>query len=254
MIDTHCHLDQAVFNHDRAAVLARSRQAGVSQWLVPGICLSGFPAIVALHSSTIHIALGLHPLFSHPDNAIEQLASWLEQTNPIAIGEIGLDYLAPAQTHPIQRRLFEEQLLLAQDARCPVLLHVRKAHAVVIAMLRQQAFSCGGIVHAFNGSLQQADQYIDLGFRLGFGGVVTHDRALRIRRLAALLPEDALVLETDAPDLPPAGHHGERNEPGYLPLVAQTLAQLRHVSIEHIMAVTSNNAQLVLGLQNGDRQ
>lgn len=250
MIDTHCHLDRPVFDCDREAVLARSRQAGITQWVVPGICLVDFPAVVALRHSTLHIALGLHPLFVHPTDALLKLASWVERIKPIAIGEIGLDFLAPAHTHPTQKMLFEAQLLMAQQLRRPVLLHVRKAHDLVLVLLRRHAFSFGGIIHAFNGSLQQAYQYIDLGFRLGFGGVLTQDRALRIRRMAALLPEESLVLETDAPDMPPAGHHGERNEPSYLALVAHTMARLRHVPVAHIMTVTRRNAQILLGLKD----
>ncbi|MEO5339340.1 MAG: TatD family hydrolase [Magnetococcus sp. MYC-9] len=250
MIDTHCHLDQAVFDADRAEVLARSRQAGVVQWVVPAIRLADFPAVVALRSPQIHIALGLHPLFPvlQTETTLTRLAEWVAESRPTAIGEIGLDATAPSACHEVQRWLFEAQLELARQVRLPVLLHVRKAHDPVINSLRRLAFSCGGIVHAFNGTLQQAHRYLNLGFRLGMGGVVSREGALRIRQVASQLPDEALVLESDAPDLPPAGHLGERNEPCYLPVVVQALAGLRRCSPEHIRTTTTRNARLTLGL------
>lgn len=250
-MDTHCHLDHPAFDQDRAAVLARSVQAGVGQWVVPGVRLSDFPAVVALRSPDIYIALGLHPLFlpDHPADAIGLLVSWIDREKPLALGEIGLDFLAPLQTHARQEMLLEQQLLLADSLKLPVLLHVRRAHDRVLDLLKRCSFSAGGIVHAYNGSLQQAYRYIERGFGLGFGGVVTREGSLKIRELAALLPEDSLVLESDAPDLPPVGHWSERNEPCYLPLVAQTLAQLRRVPIAHIQTVTRHNAYIFLGLK-----
>ncbi len=181
-----------------------------------------------------------------------QLSRWVEDSQPLAIGEIGLDAMAPVATHPRQRRLFEGQVDLARQAHLPILLHVRRCHDPVLDCLRRTAFPYGGIVHAFNGTVSQAHRYLDRGFRLGMGGVMTHDRAVRIRQMVSLLPEEALVLESDAPDLPPAGHQGERNEPCHLPLVVQALADLRRVSEDHIMASTRRNARRVLGLPDKD--
>lgn len=250
MIDTHCHLDLPVFDADREAVMRRSRQAGVVQWVVPAIRLARFAHVVALRAPAVHIALGLHPLFvaDHPDHAVDALAEWLAKSQPVAVGEIGLDGAAPVATHPLQQSLFAAQVELARQARLPILLHVRKTHEPVLALLQHTAFPYGGIVHAFNGTLQQAGRYLDMGFRLGVGGVVTHDRAVRIRQMVSQLPDGALVLESDAPDLPPIGHGGQRNEPGYLPLVVQALAALRQVSPAHVMETTSHNARTVLGL------
>ncbi|MBF0400494.1 MAG: TatD family hydrolase [Magnetococcales bacterium] len=248
MIDTHCHLDLAVFDEDRAAVMERSRQAGVVQWVVPALSLAHFPALVALRTPELHVALGLHPLFihDHPDDGIGQLAQWVARIQPVALGEIGLDATAPNQER--QQKLFAAQLDLAREARLPVLLHVRKCHEPVLALLQRTAFSCGGIVHAFNGSVQQAHRYLAMGFRLGMGGVVTHEAAVRIRQMAREVPEEALVLESDAPDLPPVGHRGERNEPCHLPLVVQALAALRQVSQARIVETTTHNARATLGL------
>ncbi len=251
MIDTHCHLDLPVFDTDRAAVLERSRRAGVDRWLVPGIVLAAFPRLTALSAPGVHIALGLHPLFTddHGEGAVEQLWDWLRRFKPVAVGEIGLDYLAPAASHERQRRLFEEQLDLAERLCLPVVLHVRKAHDPVLLLLQRRRFSQGGIVHAYGGSLQQAHRYLDLGFRLGFGGVVTHERARRIRRVAAALPDSAPVLETDAPDLPFAGFEGQRNEPCRLPLAVRTLARLRNRPEERIIEMVEANGAAVLNLR-----
>ncbi|MEO5376517.1 MAG: TatD family hydrolase [Magnetococcus sp. DMHC-6] len=248
MIDTHCHLHLPAFDTDRQEVLARSRQAGVDQWVVPGIRLSDFPQLVARHEEGIHLAFGLHPFFTqdHPTDGPDQLINWVRQYHPLAIGEIGLDFIAPQTTHQMQLALFTEQLRIADQFHLPVLLHVRKAHDIVLGVLRQRPFPFGGIVHAFSGTLHQARSYIELGFCLGFGGVVTRDNARHLRDLVPFLPESALVLESDAPDLPPAGHLGERNEPCHLPLVAQTLATLRKVPIEHMITTTRLNAQRVL--------
>ncbi len=250
MIDTHCHLDLPIFDLDRDIVLERSRQAGVHQWLVPGIRLTDFPRLTALSVPGIHFALGLHPLFTeeHPNDAIELLQHWLDRTRPLAVGEIGLDYLAADGTHEKQWTLFEAQLNVANDYHLPVLLHVRKAHDQTLTILKRLNFLNGGIVHAFGGSLQQAHRYMDCGFCLGFGGVVTHERSRRIRKVAASVPERALVLETDAPDLPFAGYEGQRNEPCRLPQVVQTLAQLRHCSEERIVETVNKNSAAILAL------
>ncbi|MBF0160765.1 MAG: TatD family hydrolase [Magnetococcales bacterium] len=255
MIDTHCHLDQPVFATDREAVLARSRQAGVREWVVPAIRLEDFPNLVALRAPSLHIALGLHPLFtpSHPADGVARLAQWVERCRPIAMGEIGLDALASHATQPLQQALFDAQLDLARQMRLPLLLHVRKAHDAVLARLRQTAFPYGGIVHAFSGSLQQAHSYIRMGFCLGMGGVVTHAQAVRVRHVAGAVPASSLVLESDAPDLPPSGHRGERNEPCHLPLVVQALSALRQSSPAEIQSITSHNARLVLGLPEKDQ-
>ncbi|MBF0367857.1 MAG: TatD family hydrolase [Magnetococcales bacterium] len=257
MIDTHCHLDLTAFDSDRPAVLARSRQAGVNRWVVPGIEIEGFEGILSLTRSNpaIHPALGLHPLYlpTNPPAALDHLAGLLDHhrwdPSPIiAIGEIGLDYTAPQESHGAQQALFDAQLQLAQDRKLPVLLHVRKAHDQVIGLLKKRPLARGGIVHAFNGSITQARRYIDLGFALGCGGVVTRERALKIRRVAASLPETSLVLESDAPDMAPQGYQDTRNEPCHLPLIAQALAHLHKVPVERIMAVTETNTRRVLAI------
>ncbi|MGN7611459.1 TatD family hydrolase [Magnetococcales bacterium HHB-1] len=237
IIDTHCHLDFPVFDLDRSLVLKRSQHSGIKQWIIPGVRLMDFARQIALKGEGIEHALGLHPLFmkDHPLDAVGQLETWLKRINPIAIGEIGLDYLLDAETHQSQQQLLESQLDLAKKYHLPVLLHVRRAHDQVLKRLRSIKLDQTGFVHAYSGSLQQAHQYLDLGFKLGFGGVVTFERARKIRKVAASIPDSGFVLETDAPDLSPEQHHKERNEPSYIKYVIETLALLRKTSQEDII-------------------
>src|SRR5512143_331509 len=205
LVDTHCHLDVEEFAADRLEVLGRARRAGVIGQVIPAIHAAGWPALMSLcHAETgLYPALGMHPIYltQHRQEHIDQLRVLIDRDRPVAIGEIGLDYFVEELDRDGQQQLFEAQLKVARDSQLPVLLHVRKAHDQVLAALRRIRVP-GGIAHAFNGSLQQAQQYIDLGFKLCFGGTVTYDSSLNIRRLAADLPLDAMVLETDAPDIP----------------------------------------------------
>ncbi|MEO5366753.1 MAG: TatD family hydrolase [Magnetococcus sp. WYHC-3] len=251
MIDTHCHLDCVEFDADRAAVLERSRRAGVTCWVVPGVRVEDGPRLLALREEPgIVLAPGLHPLYQaeHPADAVMRLESSLDAMRPVALGEIGLDHLADPATHAAQLQMFADQLDLAMARKLPVLLHVRKAHDRVLALLRQRRLPRGGIVHAFGGSPELARNYLDLGFALGFGGVVTWERARRYHQLARVVPDGAIVLETDAPDLPPAGWEGRRNEPALLPRVAVALALLRGVTPEALATLADANARRLLHL------
>ncbi len=251
LIDTHCHLDVTAFDNDRATVLNRARKAGVSHIVVPGITAAAWEKLLTLcaNETGLYPALGLHPVFldRHQPDDLQALETSIARHNPIAIGEIGLDYYLPEVDRGQQKTLFEAQLHIARDAGLPVLLHVRKAHDDTLALLRK-AHVHGGICHAFNGSLQQAQQYIELGFRLGFGGMLTYERSHKLHRLARELPLESMVLETDAPDMPPAGHHGQRNSPEYLPEVLQALTRLREEDTDTIAAQTTANAIELLKL------
>ncbi len=254
LIDTHCHLDVAAFDTDREAVRARCRDVGLSALVIPAIAADGWPALLALCASAegvpkLYPALGLHPVFleQHQAEDLAALEQAVKRHRPVAIGEIGLDYQVRSLDRARQQQLFEAQLSVAQNHGLPVLLHVRKAHDAVLAALRKIPVS-GGIAHAFNGSLQQAFKYLDLGFKLGFGGMLTFQRSSKLRRLAARLPLDALVLETDAPDMTVAAHQGERNSPEYLPDVLAALAEIRESEPELIAARTTENAREVLNL------
>lgn len=254
LIDTHCHIDVTEFDADRAAVLVRARAAGVAALVVPAIDAAGWDGLLALCASAplagsrLYPALGLHPVYldAHREADLERLETLVAEQSLIAIGEIGLDHHVAGLDPERQRRLLERQLSIARAAGLPVLLHVRKAHDEMLALLRRQPVPAGGIAHAFNGSLQQAHQYLELGFKLGFGGMLTFERSRKLRRLATELPLDALVLETDAPDMTVASHHGERNSPEYLPEVLETLARLRDLEPSEVAERTTANACAVL--------
>ena len=251
LIDTHCHLDVSEFDTDRGAVLARARAAGVVAQVIPGIHRAGWPFLLELCRAEpdLYPALGLHPVYldDHTDADVEALAVAVATARPVAIGEIGLDWFVEQLDRERQQQLFERQLAIARAADLPVILHVRRAHDAVLATLKRARVR-RGIAHAYNGSLDQAWQYLDLGFRLGFGGMLTFERSTRLRRLARELPLDAIVLETDAPDLTVASHRGQRNSPEYLPECLAALAEVRGEDLDTIAARTTANARAALGL------
>jgi TatD DNase family protein len=263
-VDTHCHLDAAEFEADRDAVVQRARDASIQQIVLPAVAPANFEAVRALaHRHGLGYALGTHPMYVHGagEGALQALREALqrhrEDPRLVAVGEIGLDFFVPGLERGFQEEMFAAQLALARELGLPVLLHSRRAVDRVLMHLRRAGVR-GGIAHAFNGSTQQAHAFLDLGLRLGFGGAMTFERALQIRRLAAELPADALVLETDAPDIPPQWLYrkaaerdagaaaGARNEPAELPRIAQTLGELRGWSAEETAAVTAANARAAL--------
>ena len=251
LIDTHCHLDAAEFAVDRDQVVAQSLAAGVSTLVVPAVTAPGFALTRQMAQLYLccRIALGMHPIYinSHLPQHLPILRQQLALGGVVAVGEIGLDGFVPGLDMAAQEALFVAQLQLAAEFDLPVLLHIRKAQDLILKHLRRIRVK-GGIAHAFNGSRQQADEFIKLGFKLGFGGAMTFDRALRIRELAATLPLDALVLETDAPDIAPAWAYKQRNSPVALPRIAEVLAELRQMPLSQLAAATSANAREVLPL------
>ena len=266
-IDTHAHLDAAEFDADRAAVHQRARAAGVEQCIIPAVEAANFDAVrVLAHAQQDAYALGIHPLFTpqateaHLTQLDAALHAHRGDPRLVAVGEIGLDGFVPELNTPEalakQLLFYKAQLKLAQEHQLPVILHVRRSADLLLKGLRDLPV-VGGIAHAFNGSLQQAQTFIALGFKLGFGGALTYDRALQLRRLATELPLSAIVLETDAPDIPPhwlyataeqraAGQPQGRNEPAELPRIAQVLAELRGISVAELAAVTCTNAREAL--------
>jgi TatD DNase family protein len=266
-IDTHCHLDAAEFEADRAAVHRRARAAGVASCVIPAVQTAHFEAVRKLaHAQQDVYALGIHPLYtpaaSDADVAKLDAALHTHHDDPrlVAVGEIGLDGFVPELNTPDafarQQQFYTAQLKLAQKYQLPVILHVRRSADLLLKGLRDTPV-VGGIAHAFNGSMQQAQAFIALGFKLGFGGALTYDRALQLRRLATELPLSAIVLETDAPDIPPhwlyataeqraVGQPQGRNEPAELPRIAQVLADLRGISLEALAQATSANARQAL--------
>ncbi len=250
-IDTHCHLDAAEFDADRDGVAAAARSAGVTTIVVPAVEVANFPAVrdCCRRYPGCVPAYGIHPMYTPQagDGDLQVLRDWLVDERPAAIGEIGLDFFVTGLDPARQQHFFVEQLKLAREFDLPVLLHVRRAIDPILKELRRYQVR-GGIAHAFNGSRQQADAFIGLGFKLGFGGAMTWSRATRLRSLAAELPHESVVLETDAPDIPPEfaprippGNRA-RNEPKLLPEIAETLMRLWGVDAETLATITSRNA------------
>lgn len=262
-VDTHCHLDAPEFGAQAAEVHARTRAAGVALCVIPAVAAFNFDTVRALaHRQGDAYALGVHPLCTREagDADLDRLEAdlTLHAADPrlVAVGEIGLDHFVKELDAAKQARIFHRQLELAQAHELPVLIHVRRSVDQVLKHLRQvgRGRPWRGIAHAFNGSEQQARACIDLGLKLGFGGAVTFDRALQLRRLAQSLPLEAIVLETDAPDIPPhwlyrtqaerdAGQPQGRNEPSQLPRIAAVVAQLRGMALPALAQATTRNAR-----------
>ncbi|MDB5912935.1 MAG: deoxyribonuclease protein-like protein [Ramlibacter sp.] len=257
-IDTHCHLDAAEFAADADAARSRAAAAGVVHCVLPAVNPANFEAVRALaHRHGDSYALGIHPLCTaaavDADLQLLDRALHLYRDDPrlVAVGEIGLDYFVPGLDPVRQERFYREQLALAARHGLPVLLHVRRSADQLLKHLRRCDVT--GIAHAFNGSAQQAAAFVRLGFKLGFGGTVTYQRALQIRRLAGELPLTSLVLETDAPDIPPhwlyrtaeeraGGAPQGRNEPAELPAIGAELAALRGMTPAELARQTCENA------------
>lgn len=262
LIDTHCHLDDPVFSSDFQAVLERAQKSLVGPIVIPAVEARSFERTIACaHSFEYgYYALGIHPMYVPNAQADDlqtledYLQRHLEDPRLVAVGEIGLDFFVPElRQEPLKEKqlhFYHEQLKLAQRYELPVLLHVRRAQDLILKYARRFP-QVTGIAHAFNGSFQQAERFLDFGFKLGMGGAMTYTRARQIRRLATELPIGSFVLETDAPDIPPAWlestqDQAPRNEPYHLQQIAQVFAQLRQISITEAIQQTTLNAQEIL--------
>lgn len=251
LIDSHCHFDDPRLDPDRDAAYRRAAAAGVFAMVIPGVTAAQWPRqreIVASYPS-LHAGYGLHPMYlpRHRPEHLDELARWLERERPVALGECGLDYFLEDLDHKAQTELFLAQLRLARDFDLPLILHARRSVDDITKYLRRFP-GLRGQVHSFSGSEQQARTLVDMGFKLGFGGAVTWQRAKRLRRLAAKLELNAILLETDAPDQAGALHRGERNEPAFLPEVLETIAQLRDTPPEVIAAAANQNVRELFGI------
>lgn len=246
LIDSHCHLDFSCFDHDRAEILERCTALTVDTIVLPGTQVSHWQKqidLCQLHPQ-LRFALGLHPYFlnSFKPNHLINLSNLLNQhkSKVLALGEIGLDAHIDVNWE-LQIQVFETQLMIAKEHMLPVILHHRNSHNELIRILKLRKFTCGGVVHAFSGSVQEAQTYIDLGFKIGVGGGITYSRANKTRKTIAQLPLSSLVLETDAPDMPLMGKQGQRNSPEYLPEIFDSLLALRdETKLEILQACVRN--------------
>jgi len=253
LVDSHCHFDFPVLRERYPQLRAEALAAGIQQIVVPGVTANSWSTLQSFCAADfmLYPAFGLHPCFmaDHQPRDLEILEALLEHSDAVAVGEIGLDFFIPDADPAAQQQLFKAQLQLAKQFQLPVLLHVRKAHDQVLAQLRRFQLARGGIVHAFSGSAQQAEHYIGLGFKLGFGGAISYDRARKLRRLVAELPLESMVLETDAPDMPLAEYREQPNTPERIRQVAEIIAQLRGISVDEVARVTTATARQLLDLK-----
>ncbi|MBI3714060.1 MAG: TatD family hydrolase [Burkholderiales bacterium] len=259
-IDSHCHLDASEFGERSLALADAAFDAGLAAIVIPAVHRSNFAAVQSLAQERRQcvFALGIHPMYvptSDESDLLllrEEIARLMQSPDGralVALGEIGLDYFVPALCQsPLREKqefFYSEQLKIARDFDLPVLLHVRKSQDMILKYLRRIPVR-GGIAHAFNGSEQQALHFINLGFKLGFGGAMTFTRALQIRRLATQLSFNSIVLETDAPDIAPSWLHPGVNTPDQVPRIGEVLAQLRGLTIEQVAQQTTQNVREVL--------
>lgn len=253
-IDSHCHFDFPQFDHDREQHWQFLQRMNCVGLVIPGVSASTWPKLIGICNNKPWVyALGLHPYFldqhqldERKETDIEKLKNACLHNNPVAIGEFGLDFMLDESTFIQQKQLCQQQFQLAQQLKLPVILHVRKAYDEIAAMVRRLGFKQGGIIHAFSGSVQQGEALIKLGFKLGIGGAISHERASKLRKTVAQLPLEHLVLETDSPDMQPAFLSGDRNTPVSIPLLAQIIASLKHCSLAEVCHISNGNLALLM--------
>lgn len=249
LFDTHCHIDFDDFENDRNDVIKRAKQHGVNRILVPAVSQKRWNKTIQVcqQHSECDLALGLHPIFigEHQPQHLNELNDLVETHSPCAIGEIGLDFYVKSLDKEKQQIFFAKQLIIAKQHQLPVIIHNRKAHDTCLSMLQEHGIN-RGIIHAFNGSIQHAEKYIEQGFVLGFGGMLTFERSTKLRNLAKQIPLDSIVLETDAPDMTVAQFKGQRNSPEFIPYILNTLAQIKRLEPMAVAQITTSTAKRVL--------
>lgn len=251
LVDSHVHADDERLTIDVQQVIDSARKHNIAAQIVPAVSQQYWPRLKQLcdNNADLHPCYGLHPCFysEHSDTHLQELAQWLGREPAVAVGECGLDYAMAGADKAEQQHLFAAQLALAREFNLPIVIHAVKAVEDVIRMIRASGHY-RGMVHSFNGSVQQAHRLIDLGYMMSFGGAVTYPRAKRLRGMVANLPLDSMLLETDAPDQPAMKYQGQRNEPSYLIDVWQSISELRDEDDETVANVTTENAQRLFQL------
>jgi TatD DNase family protein len=252
LFDTHAHIDDEQFDADRAAVISRAAAAGVAYILNAGACMASSARAVALagEQSGVYAAVGIHPhdAATACEADYQQLAAWAALPKVVAIGEIGLDYYYDLSPRDVQQTVFIRQLDVARQVEKPFIIHDRDAHGDILTVIRREAKGLRGVFHCFSGSLEMAQELLKLGFYLSIGGPVTFKNATKLQRIAAEIPLERLLVETDCPYLTPHPQRGHRNEPAYVRLVAAEIARLRGISLEELAAATTANAGRFFGL------
>lgn len=252
LVDSHAHLDSGQFAADRDAVIERAVAAGISDILTIGCDLESSRQSIALAESypRVHAAVGVHPHDAGEidDRALEELEAMLAHPQVVALGEIGLDYYRNRAPRDVQLNAFRRQLRLATKLGKPVIIHDRDAHADVLRLLQEEDTPCGGVLHCFSGDLQMARTCLEMGFYLSFPGVISYPKNTALREIVAALPIDRLLVETDCPYLAPQPYRGKRNEPAYVRLTAEKLAEIKNLSFADVARITSRNCHTLFGI------
>lgn len=253
LFDTHCHLDDSRFDHDREAVIDGLLPNGVVRCLTVGSDLASSQLCSRLAAQFPHVyaSAGIHPHVAAqaPAGYLDEVRQLLAQPGVVAVGEIGLDYHYNHSPRDRQMQVLNEQLDLACALKRPAIIHVREAHGDMLSVLRARKGCCtGGIIHCFSGSVESAEEYVSLGYYISFAGPVTFANAMKLRAVAASVPLDRLLIETDSPYLTPVPFRGKRNEPRYVRLVCDALAQVRGIDSNVMADITHRNALRVFGI------
>lgn len=254
LFDTHCHLNSPKFEDELELIIANARENDVRSIVIPGYDYdSNVKALeIASKHEGIYCAVGYHPcdLNDLNDDHYQQLYEWAKRDEVVALGEIGLDYYWDTTAPELQQQMFRKQIAIAKELDLPIVIHDREAHGDILRILQEEnAAKVGGIMHCFSGSWEMAQECLKINFYISFGGPVTYKNGKRPQEVAAKVPFDRLLIETDSPYLTPEPHRGKRNEPAYVKHVAEKIAALREVSYEELAAQTAANARRIFRLE-----
>lgn len=253
LFDTHCHITSGSYNKDREDMIQRALDAGMKYMMCPGTDVPASAAAVALSHQykEVYAAVGIHPedAASATPEGFEQIRQWLK-TEPkvVAIGEVGLDYYWPEPSHEIQQEVFIEQIKMALEFDIPLDIHDREAHGDTMDLLRKYGKGTRGVFHCYSGSLEMAEELIKMGYYIGFTGTMVFPKSTKLKRIAAELPIDRILIETDCPYLTPPPYRGKRNEPAYVQYVADEIARLRGMTTEEVRQITLENGKRIFGI------
>ncbi|MDR3559897.1 MAG: TatD family hydrolase [Negativicutes bacterium] len=253
LFDSHAHIDDKRFNDDREDVIARAAAAGVTGIINAGADMFSSARAVELAEKypAVYAAVGIHPHDAKEakDTDYEKLSLWAEKPKVVAIGEIGLDYHYDLSPRDVQQTVFVRQLDLARQLAMPVIIHDREAHADIMATMKKEGRGLSGVFHCFSGSLEMAREVLALGLYISIAGPVTFANAHKLLEIAQVIPLDRLLVETDSPYLTPQPHRGKRNEPAYVRLVAEKVAEIRGITLEALAAATTDNVRQVFNIR-----
>lgn len=255
LFDTHCHINDEAYEKDRETMLSRAFSEGVQYMMCPGTDVKTSAEVVALSHvyKQVYAAVGIHPedAASATPEGFDQIREWI-RTEPkvVAIGEVGLDYHWPEPSHDIQKAVFIEQVKMAVELDIPIDIHDREAHGDTMDILRQYGQGIRGVFHCYSGSLEMTEELLRMGFYFGFTGTTVFPNSKKLKKIAASLPMNRILIETDCPYLTPPPYRGKRNEPSYVQYVAEEIARLRDMSVAEVQRITLENGRRIFEISD----